>query len=66
MNDMTNAEALDRHGCAICFKAVYDPTDEEARRGTCQDCHHRQMDAALVDWRAFKDQHAEALGREAR
>ena len=47
MTEMTNAQALAWHGCAVCFKAVYDPTDEEARRGTCQDCDRRQMDAAV-------------------
>ena len=33
--------AIEKHGCAHCFAAVYDPTDEEKRRGTCQDCHSR-------------------------
>ena len=32
---------IEKHGCAHCFAAVYDPTDEEKRRGTCQDCHSR-------------------------
>ena len=33
---------IEKHGCAHCFAAVYDPTDEEKRRGTCQDCQDRK------------------------
>ena len=61
---MTNAEALARHGCSVCFKTVYYPTDEEQRRGTCEDCHRRKRAAAVAAWRAFEDEHAHELGRE--
>ena len=61
MSDMTNAQRLARWGCAHCCRAVLHPTVEERRRGTCLDCHHRQMKGAVEDWRAFEDQHADAL-----
>ena len=33
--------AIEKHGCANCFAAVYYPTSDEKRHGTCQDCQFR-------------------------
>ena len=33
--------AIEKHGCAHCFAAVYHPTSDEKRHGICQDCHSR-------------------------
>lgn len=56
--------AIEKHGCAHCFAAVYHPTDEEKRRGTCDDCHARAMDYAVQQWRDFEDQHADVLNQD--
>lgn len=55
---------IGKWGCANCFAAVYHPTDEEERRGTCQDCHRRAMNHAVQEWRAFEDEHADLLDQE--
>ena len=55
---------IEKHGCAHCFAAVYDPTDEEKRRGICNDCHLRAMERAHQEWRDFEDQHADALNQD--
>ena len=55
---------IEKHGCAHCFAAVYDPTDEEKRRGICDDCHRRAMERAHQEWRDFEDQHADGLDQD--
>ena len=52
---------IEKWGCAHCFAAVYSPTDEEKRRGTCTDCHRRAMAHAVRVWRAFEDEHSGTL-----
>ena len=55
---------IEKYGCAHCFAAVYHPTTEEKRRGTCQDCHARAMDYAVQQWRDFEDEHADVLNQD--
>ena len=55
---------IEKHGCAHCFAAVYHPTTEEERRGTCDDCHLRALKHAHQQWRDFEDQHADVLNQD--
>ena len=55
---------IEKHGCAYCFAAVYHPTDEEKRRGICNDCHLRDMERAHQEWRDFEDRHADVLDQD--
>ena len=52
---------IEEYGCAHCFAAVYHPTAEERRRGTCQDCHRHAMNLAVQELRAFEAAHADVL-----
>ena len=58
-----NTTDIEKDGCAHCFAAVYHPTDEEKRRGVCEDCRIRARERAVEEWRAFEDRHADVLDR---
>lgn len=55
---------IEKHGCAHCFAAVYHPTDEEKRRGVCNDCHLRALERAHEEWRGFEGLHADVLNQD--
>ena len=52
---------IEAYGCSVCFAAVYYPTDEEKRRGTCQTCHQRKMEQAHQDLREFWDRYPDRI-----